>query len=563
MTGPVFDIRGLTVKTADGSATIVRDVNLQIAPGEVVALIGESGSGKTTVCLAALGYVRPGLRIVAGSVRLGGTEVLALGDEALRDLRGRRVAYVAQSAAASFNPALTVGDQVIESARVHGILGSAQARARALELYGELGLPEPDRIGKRYPHQVSGGQLQRLMAAMAMCCGPELMVLDEPTTALDVTTQIGVLKAFKDLIRRRGASALYVSHNLAVVAQIADRILVMRNGDVQEEGSTKQILGQAKSPYTRALMAACNRWTAGSDTGLSSPSAAAAPQAANSILDVRGLTAGYGEVSDGGLPRTVAVKAADFSIGPSSVVGVIGESGSGKSTLARAIAGLRPAARGTLMLGGRPLAASVAGRSKDELRRIQIVFQSPDVSLNPAHTVDRIIGRPIEYFRGMQGRQKADRVAELLEMVKLPASLAKRWPNELSGGQKQRVNLARALAAEPDLILCDEVTSALDTIVALSVIELLEELRGFRKLSFLFISHDISTVASFAEEVLVLHRGEIVERGRTNDVLNRPQHPYTKVLVSSVPQLRIGWLESAVAERAHVLRTADAVALVD
>jgi len=551
MTNALLQIENLAIHSVAARVPVVRGVSLSVAPGEILAIIGESGSGKTTLCLAALGYVRPGLRIAEGRVRLAGADLLALPLGELRALRGRSVAYVAQSAAASFNPALTVGDQVIEAAIVHRMMTAADARARARELYRELGLPDPERIGARYPHQLSGGQLQRLMAAMAMCCGPQFLVLDEPTTALDVTTQIGVLKAFKDAIRNRGAAALYVSHDLAVVAQIADRVLVLRNGIVQEEGPVTDMVATPRTAYTRSLMEACNRWTPGAVRAAAAPSGAPPPP----VLELSGVTAGYGQ-GVGGNPAVVAVKSVDLSLRRLSVLAVIGESGSGKSTLARVIAGLLEPAAGKLRLGGDVLAGSVRGRSREQLRRIQIVFQSPDMSLNPAHSVGQIIGRPLDFFHGLGRRLRAERVSELLEMVQLLPEFAQRHPHELSGGQKQRVNLARALAAEPELILCDEVTSSLDTVVAASIIELLRRLRAESGLTFLFITHDVSMVAAFADEVAVMYRGEIVERGTTDAVLNRPQHAYTKVLISSVPQLRIGWLEEAIAHRDDTLKAA-------
>ncbi|MBK8742406.1 MAG: ABC transporter ATP-binding protein [Betaproteobacteria bacterium] len=552
MTNGLLQIENLTIQSVATQAPVVRNEPDGRSPAKYWAIIGESGSGKTTLCLAALGYVRPGLEITEGRVRLADAELLALPLEELRALRGRSVAYVAQSAAASFNPALTVGDQVIEPALVHQMMTAAEARARARELYLELGLPDPERIGARYPHQLSGGQLQRLMASMAMCCGPRFLILDEPTTALDVTTQIGVLKAFKDSIRNQGAGALYVSHDLAVVAQIADRVLVLRNGVVQEEGPVEQMVARPRTAYTRSLMEACNRWTPGVVRATAEPTPVPPPP----VLELSSVTAGYGRGVDGN-PATVAVKSVDRSLRRLSVLAVIGESGSGKSTLARVIAVLHEPAAGKLRLGGETLAGSVRNRSREQLRRIQIVFQSPDVSLNPAHNVAKILGRPLALFHGLDGRRRTERVVELLEMVQLPPEFVHRHPHELSGGQKQRINLARALAAEPELILCDEATSSLDTVVAASIIELLRRLRAESGLTFLFITHDVSMVAAFADEVAVMYRGEIVERGTTDAVLNRPEHAYTKVLISSVPQLRIGWLEEAIAHRDDTLKAAN------
>ena len=575
---PVLELRGLRIdveRPEGNAAPIVRDIDLTVHRGEVVALVGESGSGKTTVSLAALGFVRPGLVISEGSVHLSGSDVLALEKGELRDLRGRRVAYVAQSAAAGFNPSMKIDDQVVEPALEHRLMSRNQAEARALDLYNQLLLPDPERIGQRFPHQVSGGQLQRLMAAMAMCCGPELLIFDEPTTALDVTTQINVLKSFKDLVRTRGTAAIYVSHDLAVVAQIADRIIVLLNGEIQEQGSADDIVRRPEHEYTRILMAASDPEIAlelrRHEPKESDPTVPAAPKeekpaagaTRDTILNVRGVTAGYGGNAAGGMPKIPILWDISMDICRGAVVGVIGESGSGKSTLARVIAGLLPWARGEVRFEGRPLKTSVNTRGRDELRHIQMVFQMADVALNPSHTIGKIVGRPVEYFQRLKGTRRRDAVTELLDLVQLPAAFAERKPQELSGGQKQRINLARALAAKPDIVLCDEVTSSLDSVVRASIIELIHELRQKLGVSFMFISHDISTIASLAEEVVVMYQGRIVEHGPTTQILHAPEHPYTKVLMASVPHLRVGWLEEAIAEREAVLEAAADLELLD
>ncbi|MBR0668372.1 ATP-binding cassette domain-containing protein [Roseomonas hellenica] len=531
-----LEVQGLEVvaRNAEGVETpIVRDASFALAPGEVLALIGESGSGKTTIALALLGYARPGCRIAQGSIRLGETEVLALSARALRDLRGRRVSYVAQSAAAAFNPARSIMWQVTEMALLHGIASRQEAEAMAVALFRALALPEPERVGDRYPHQVSGGQLQRLMAAMALIAEPELVVLDEPTTALDVTTQIEVLRAFKAVLRARGASAVYVSHDLAVVAQIADRIVVLRDGVIRETGPTGQILSAPAHPYTKSLVAAA----------APVPRGAAAPPEAPPLLVVEGLVAGYGRGGRDGMPAVPVLREVDFAIRRGSSLGVIGESGSGKSTLARVIAGLLPMARGSITLDGQPLPAAIGQRTPDQLRRIQLVFQSADTALNPRRSVARILGRPIEFFHGAKGAERDRRVRRLLDLVQLPAAAADRLPGELSGGQKQRVNLARALAAEPDLILCDEVTSALDTVVGAAILDLMDGLRRELGLSTMFISHDLHTVRSVCDEVMVLYAGQRVEAGSRRAIQAAPWHPYTGLLIASVPELRPGWLE--------------------
>ena len=540
-------------------APIVKDVSFAIAPGEVLALIGESGSGKTTIALATLGFSVPGCRIASGRIFLEETDVLTLDRESLRRLRGGRISYLAQSAAATFNPALTIGEQVTESAVLHGILDREAADARALDLYRRLDLPDVESLGQRYPHQVSGGQLQRLMAAMALCSAPDLMVLDEPTTALDVTTQIEVLGAFKEIIRDQGTAAIYVTHDLAVVAQIADRILVLRGGEIMEMGDTGQIITNPAHPYTRKLMAAIRPPPRVSNETAAGESAA--PQE-RPVIQVKALTAGYGRITNGE-PAATVLRNVDAEVNRHSVLGVIGESGCGKSTLARVVAGLLPAARGEVWLDDRLLPGELTDRSLEELRRVQIVFQMADVALNPRKRIGDILGRPLELYHGLKGAQRDERVAELLAMVELPGSFSLRYPEELSGGQKQRVNLARALAANPDIILADEVTSALDSIVGAAVIELLDGLRERLGVSYMFISHDLSTVASFADRIMVLYAGRVVEDGSTGNILGLPSHPYTQLLLSSVPELRQGWLEEVTQTRAALAGIARQVELTD
>ena len=521
---------------------IVKGVSFEVKRGEVVALIGESGSGKTTIALSSLGYTKPGLEFAGGEVRLDGNDVITMESDALRSMRGQRVAYLAQSAAATFNPALTIGEQVTESPVQHGIATQEEANVRAEALYRALELPDPDRLGKRYPHQVSGGQLQRLMAAMALCGKPDLLVLDEPTTALDVTTQIEVLKAFKKVIRDEGSAAIYVTHDLSVVAQIADHIVVLYAGEIQEIGTADDIISRPTHEYTRRLMAAVRpKPAAGQGTLASEEHLRDKP-----AIETQKLNAGYGKKLDGS-PALKVLFDIDVQIERGQVVGVIGESGCGKSTLARAMAGLTPAFDGEVVLDGEVLPADLKQRTRDNLRKVQFVFQMADTALNPKQRIDEILGRPIEFYLGLRGEEKRRRIIELLRMVELPDEFAGRYPEELSGGQKQRVNLARALAADPEVLLCDEVTSALDTIVGANVIRLLTSLKDKTGVSFVFISHDLSTVSSFADEIVVLYAGRVVEKGPTDQVLSPPFHPYTKLLISSVPELRVGWMEEMMA----------------
>ncbi|MEQ9260896.1 MAG: ABC transporter ATP-binding protein [Roseovarius sp.] len=538
---PAFEARNLVIETEGPCppARIVKDVSFSVRRGEVVALIGESGSGKTTLALSTLGYTKPGLRIASGELTLAGESILRMAPLALRDLRGRRVAYLAQSAAAAFNPAMTVGEQVLETSLLAGVLTPEEARARAVELFRGLDLPEPQTIGQRYPHQLSGGQLQRLMAAMALMCRPDLLVLDEPTTALDVTTQLGVLRSFRNQIRQEGTSAIYVSHDLAVVAQVADRVVVLYGGEVMEEGPIGQILSAPRHEYTRRLIAAASSTlVAGAppDEGTDNKRAQVALHA-----DIR--SAAYGGRGLGRRGKEV-LSEVRLDIRDREILGVIGESGSGKSTLARVVAGLLPPSSGEVLLGEDVLPGAMEARARDSQRAIQFVFQMADTALNPKQKIREIIGRPLAFYGGLTGRARDERLKEILASVELPEEFAERYPSELSGGQKQRVNLARALAANPKVLLCDEVTSALDTIVAANITELLRNLKDRFGVSILFITHDISRVASLADRLVVMYSGRVVEQGRCADVLARPGHPYSQLLISSVPAMDPRWLET-------------------
>ena len=527
----------------DGTLTpIVKGVSFNVERGEVVALIGESGSGKTTIALSALGYTKPGLEFTSGEVRLHGQDVISMPSEEKRLMRGQKVAYLAQSAAATFNPSMTIGEQVTESATIHGQISKENAEKRAEKLYRALELPEPEKLGKRYPHQVSGGQLQRLMAAMALCGKPDLLVLDEPTTALDVTTQIEVLKAFKSVIKQESTAAIYVTHDLSVVAQIADEIVVLYAGEIQEYGIAEQVISSPKHDYTRRLMSAVRPPPTAGQSDNSEKIISEKP-----VLELKNIYAGYGKTRNG-FPKVSVLENINIKVNKGQTVGVIGESGSGKSTMARVMSGLLPASQGDVFLGGKHLCRDLRKRSRLELQKIQFVFQMADTALNPRQKIDQILGRPLEFFTGLKGGEKRKRIAELLEMVELPQDFSGRYPDELSGGQKQRINLARALAASPEILLCDEVISALDTIVGANIIELLKQLRKNTGVSFVFISHDLSTVASFADYIVVLYAGKVVDQGTVDEVLSPPYHPYTRLLIASVPELRVGWLEESIDE---------------
>ncbi|HVW58101.1 MAG TPA: ABC transporter ATP-binding protein [Rhizobiaceae bacterium] len=536
----VVEVRNLHVKAltdAGREVEIIRGVDLDIADGEILALIGESGSGKTTIALTLMGYARPGCKITQGRICLGGQDVTAMSEKKRANLRGTQAAYVPQSAAAAFNPSQRIMDQVIEVVRIHGLMPAAKARRKAVDLFRALALPEPETIGQRYPHQVSGGQLQRLSAAMALIGDPRIMIFDEPTTALDVTTQIEVLRAFKSVMRSRGMAGVYVSHDLAVVAQIADRIMVLKNGEVQEVGTTEQIVTNPRHDYTKALIGAAH------PTGVQAGATDAKP-AVRPIIEVDKIVSGYGPAGTDGMPQVVALNDVSLQLQPGHNLGVIGESGSGKSTLARTIAGLLPQALGSVRLHGADLPREARHRTKEQLRKLQIVFQLADTALNPNRSVQSILSRPLRFYHGLRGSECDARVRELLDMVHLPARLMYRLPGELSGGQKQRVNLARALAAKPDVILCDEVTSALDTVVASAVLDLLRELQRELGLSYLFISHDLSTIEAICDQVMVMYRGKKVEEMPTSRMKEGAEHPYSRLLISSVPQLNTGWLDS-------------------
>ncbi|MBY5393529.1 ABC transporter ATP-binding protein [Rhizobium leguminosarum] len=532
-----IEIRDLKVEATTDSGRrveIIKGVSLDVAEGEIVALIGESGSGKTTIALTLMGHTRTGCRISGGSVSVGGKDMVTLSEKQRAKVRGTEVAYVPQSAAAAFNPATSIMDQVIEVTRIHQLMSPDEARARAVELFRALSLPNPETIGSRYPHQVSGGQLQRLAAAMALIGDPTLVIFDEPTTALDVTTQIEVLRAFKSVMKKGGIAGVYVSHDLAVVAQIADRIVVLKGGETQEAGTTDEILNNAKHPYTRELLAAFEPKPRGA-AGPAEP--ATAP-----LLSIEDLVAGYGQRQADGLPLVRAVEHVSLKVEKGRNLGIIGESGCGKSTLARTIAGILPAAVGKIVFDGTELHRNARERSRDELREMQIVFQYADTALNPAKSVEDILDRPLVFYHRMDRKARNARIDQLLDMVRLPRNLRHRRPGELSGGQKQRVNFARALAADPKLILCDEITSALDTVVAAAVIDLLKELQRELGLSYIFISHDLSVVEAICDEIVVMYGGRKVEE-ITSSTVKAPQHPYSQLLFSSVPTLDPAWLD--------------------
>jgi peptide/nickel transport system ATP-binding protein len=469
-------------------------------------------------------------------------EVMSLPDDEVRKLRGARIAYVAQSAAAAFNPAHRLIKQYAETPTHHGLLSAAEAKQNAKDMYRRLDLPEPDRIGYRYPHQVSGGQLQRAMVAMAMACNPDLIIFDEPTTALDVTTQIEVLAAIKEIVRTQNAAAMYITHDLAVVIQLADRIMVLRYGEEVEEGDTREMLAQPKEDYTRQLISA--RRTQRDKhllPGLED----------YVVLQCDHISASY-------VPGVPVVEDINLTIRCGQTVAVVGESGSGKSTLARVITGLLPPYAGQVRFHAadqtaahaKVLPASYQDRSRDLLRRLQMIYQMPDVALNPRQKVRDVLGRPLRFYFGLKKRERAQRITELLHMTELPADFVNRYTTELSGGQKQRICIARALAAEPDIIICDEVTSALDQLVAEEILKLLQRLQNELGMSYLFITHDLATVKAIADDIVVMYQGRIVEQGTKAHILTPPHHEYTERLLASVPEMDPDWLDGVLANQA-------------
>ena len=510
--------------------TIVDGVSFDLKKGKVLGLIGESGAGKSTIGLSALAYGRGGAEITGGQVLLDGIDILPLGKSGIRKIRGARVCYVAQSAAAAFNPAHRLGDQVIEASVKHRLMTKDEARKRALYLFRVLGLPNPETFGERYPHQVSGGQLQRAMTAMALCSNPELIVFDEPTTALDVTTQIDVLAAIKHAIEETHTAALYITHDLAVVAQISDDIMVLRYGRQVEYGSVQQIIEAPRQDYTRALVNV--RQAAREETADQS----------GALLKIENINAQY---SNG----FKVLHDVSLHVPKGQTLAVVGESGSGKSTLARVITGLLPPSDGRISFDGKPLTPALKNRSREELRRIQLIYQMADTAMNPRQTVRDIIGRPLTFYDGLHGAAKTARVKELLDQIEMGTGFVDRYPAELSGGQKQRVAIARALAAKPELILCDEPTSALDPLVAEGILKLLLRLQEEAQLSYIFITHDIAIVRAIADSVAVMHRGKLVRFGPKSQALSPPFDDYTDLLLKSVPEMEIGWLEKVLTTR--------------
>jgi peptide/nickel transport system ATP-binding protein len=586
---PRLEVEDLKIVLAGSSADVVDEVSFTVQAGEVLGLVGESGSGKTTVALALLGYHRRGLEVAGGRVILEGDDLLALSDADLRSLRGAKVSYVPQDPASALNPALTVGLQLRETLGAHKDTGSTGASDRVTEVLAEAHLDASPEFLRRYPHQLSGGQQQRVALAMAFACRPGLIVLDEPTTGLDVTTQRHVLDTIRSLCRSYGVAAVYVSHDLAVVGQIAQHVAVMYAGRVVELGPTDRIFGVPTHPYTRALLRCvpsqersevlegiegqaprpgrrprgcffaprcpdvlpacrespppvvaleagshlvrCIRAAEPAELSDSARIVQAGHAMATSTgtLEVRELSAQYGT-------RQVLF-GIDVHVGPEQCVAIVGESGSGKTTLARCVVGLHDNWTGNVDFCGAPLTRGLRRRTKGSLQRIQYVFQNPHTSLNPRKTVGQIIEQPLEHFLDLSPKERERNVVAVLEDVSLSRDFLNRYPDQLSGGERQRVALARALVVEPELLVCDEVTSALDVSVQAIIIELLRRLQRERNLAMLFITHNLALVRSIAQTVVVLSEGSVVEQGSVEDVLERPRAEYTIRLLQDIPKL--------------------------
>ncbi|MGB1336209.1 ABC transporter ATP-binding protein [Planktomarina sp.] len=528
MTEQLLKIRGLKIegKSDEVWIPIVNGIDLDLKKGEVLGLIGESGAGKSTVGLAAMGFTRDGCRISGGSVDFDGVDLVTASAAVKRNMLGKRIAYVAQSAAASFNPAHRLIDQHTEAPTQHKVRAKAESELDGMELYRRLRLPDPDHIGFRYPHQVSGGQLQRAMTAMAMSCRPDLIIFDEPTTALDVTTQIEVLAAIRDIVEQFDTAAIYITHDLAVVAQMADRIKVLLRGDEVEEAETRAMLSAPREDYTKSLWAV---------RSFQRPAKPAISAGSTPIVSLKNVSAAYG--------KSPVLFDVAFDIHAGRTVAVVGESGSGKSTTARCITGLLPPSQGHIEFNGEVLPLDYRKRSKDQLRQVQMIYQMADTALNPRSSIGDIIGRPVQFYSGLTGTAKRRRVEELLAQIELePGQYIDRLPSELSGGQKQRIGIARALAAEPQFIICDEVTSALDQLVAEGILKLLAQLQDDLSLSYMFITHDLATVRAISDEVVVMKDGKVVEQGPKAEMFQPPHHPYTDLLLSSVPEMDPDWL---------------------
>ncbi|GAA2937056.1 ABC transporter ATP-binding protein [Microbacterium luteolum] len=521
----------VTFRTEDGPVEAVKGIDLEVRTGEVLALVGESGSGKSVTAMAVLGLL-PRSATVTGSIRLGGRELLALPESEMNKVRGAEISMVFQEPMTALNPSMRIGDQITEAILNHGGVSKADAWKRAVALLQRVGIPEPERRAKSYPHELSGGQRQRVVIAIALACEPQLIIADEPTTALDVTVQAEILDLIRRLAADTGTAFLLVTHNMGVVADIADRVAVMLRGTMVEVGDTRGVLTAPREDYTKKLLSAVPSLP-DLATVVERVEEEARPDA---VLELSGASVTYRR----GGRSFLALDSVDLQIAPGEILGLVGESGSGKSTLGRAALGLLPLSDGSITLFGEKVGRGGVGRRRERVLRGRVgaIFQDPGSSLDPRMTVGEAISEPMLVQRRKlptTAAQRRARVAELLEAVELPANYATRYPHELSGGQRQRIGLARAIALEPELIIADEPTSALDVSVQAAVLEVLRSLQERMHFACLFISHDLAVVHQISDRVAVMLKGEIVETGSADDVLLAPQHPYSRRLLASVP----------------------------
>ncbi|MGE0280276.1 MAG: ABC transporter ATP-binding protein [Rhizobiaceae bacterium] len=517
----VLEIKGLTISAA--RSDVLSDASLTVNQGQVVGVIGESGAGKSTIALAAIGIIRPGCRVTAGSVHLSGMDTVKASQAEIEKLRREKVAYVAQSAAASFNPFYRIMDQIIE---VGGRKNASKAerRRRAVRLFEELQLPSPATFGSKYPHQMSGGQLQRAMIAMALMNEPELIIFDEPTTALDVTTQIEVLRSIRNVVRAYKCAGIYISHDLAVVSQMADEIVIMKDGKVVETGTRETVIHNPTTEYAKRLVAHQEERYAAETT--------AEPAL---LLQAENLVIKYG--------THAAADNVSIALAKGQATALVGESGSGKTTVARCIAGLQRPQGGRILFQGKGLAGRIEDRRPEERQRIQYIHQLPDLALNPRQKIRELIGRPLTFFHGLKGAEREESLVNLIKAIRLDERYLDRYPSGLSGGQKQRICIARALAAKPDVLICDEITSALDPLVEDSIIELIQDLMKKHSLAVLFITHNLGLARRFSQETTIMRLGKVVEQGETERIFKEPETDYVKRLIGSVPSFENGWLD--------------------
>jgi peptide/nickel transport system ATP-binding protein len=528
MTRPVLDIRGLTVRLPMGADRLnaIDAVSLSVGPGEMVCIVGESGSGKSVTAHSVMGLLPKGdLVPAAGQVLLDGEDVLTAGPARLRELRGTRMAMIFQEPMTALNPVLRVGDQIAEVLRIHTRLGAAERRAKAVEVMAAIRLPDPERLYDAYPHQLSGGQRQRIMIATAMVLDPRLLIADEPTTALDVTTQAQILALIKDLQKRHGTGVLFITHDFGVVAEVADRVAVMQHGRIVEQGPAAKVLRKPTHDYTKMLLAAV--------PSLAPPQRR--PVAGPVALETVGLSKIYGHA--GLFRRGRVVSAVDditLLVRRGETLGIVGESGSGKTTVARCIARLIDPNDGAIRLGPLDIAKLREGQLREHRRRVQIVFQDPYRSLNPRRTVGAsIIEGPMNF--GLRHAAALDRARSLVTLVGLSPDVLDRYPHQFSGGQRQRIAIARALAMEPEILIADEAVSALDVSVQAQVLDLLDDIKQRFDLAMLFITHDLRIAARICDRIMVMERGLVVEQGATTDVFAAPKHAYTRALLEAAP----------------------------